>query len=375
MYVYWADDNHKTKGSFQAFKKEDVPEGFVQVNQLIDQEPEAFEEMRSLLVFEEEMNTDSVDIWKEFESIFARINLFINYYPVYEDYVVSGLQLLVEDNIQHAELRGPFLDVFYDLDNVRGTMGIKALVNSYDRISKRIKNIDPAFTFKVIHCSLRFKDRSTIWNEMETVYSYCKEYPELVKGFDMVAEEDAGYSTLYHAREFLRLDSLENENGIDLPLYLHNGESNWPSVSNLYDAVLLDTKRIGHGFNLFRFPALLELVKQRDVSMEINPLSNQILGYIRDLRNHPASTYLRRGINCTINSDDPLIFDYHGLSYDYWSVFLAWDLDLASLKKLSCNSIEYSVLSEEEKLVAMEIWEERWEAFVREALEEGLLNE
>lgn len=373
MYVYWSDDNQKVKGAFQAFKKEDVPEGFVQVKELVNRRPESYQEMRSLLVFEEEMNADSVDIWKEFELIFARINMFINYAPIYEDYLVHGLQLLAEDNIQHAELRGPFLDVFYDLDNERGTLGIKAHAETYDRISERIKAIDPAFTFKVIHCSLRFKDRPAIWNEMEKVYAYRKQYPELVKGFDMVAEEDAGYSTLYHAKEYLRLDSLEKKHGVDLPLYLHDGESNWPSESNLYDAVLLDTKRIGHGFNLFRFPALLDLVKQRDIPMEINPLSNQILGYIRDLRNHPASTYLRRGINCTINSDDPLIFDYHGLSYDFWSVFLAWELDLASLKKLTRNSIEYSVLDEDEKVEALRVWEKRWEGFIADVVKENLL--
>ena len=90
--------------------------------------------------------------------------------------------------------------------------------------------------------------------------------------------------------------------------------------------------------------------------------------YIRDLRNHPASTYLRRGINCTISSDDPLIFDYHGLSYDYWSIFLAWELDLAALKKLSLNGITYSSLTEKEKVQALKIWEKRWNAFVENAL-------
>ncbi len=369
MYVYWSDDNRNVKGAFQAFKKEDAPQGFVQVHQLINEQPETYQEMRSLLVFEEEMNADSVDIWKEFELIFARIDMFINYAPIYEDYLVHGLQLLAEDNIQHAELRGPFLDVFYDLDNKPGSLGIEAHAETYERIYKRITSIDPDFTFKIIHCSLRFEDRTTIWNEMEKVYAYRQQYPELIKGFDMVAEEDAGYSTLYHAKEYLRLDSLERQYDVDLPLYLHDGESNWPSESNLYDALLLDTKRIGHGFNLFRFPALVELVKQRDVPMEINPLSNQILGYIRDLRNHPASTYLRRGINCTINSDDPLIFDYHGLSYDFWSVFLAWELDLASLKKLARNSIEYSVLEEDEKVEALRVWEERWGDFIEEVVE------
>jgi len=376
MYIYWDDKSNQNiiKGSLCAFRKSDIPEGYRQVSQLLSEDPTAYDEIRSLLVFEEEMDMDSVDIWQEFQSVFGRINDFVHYQPVYEDYIVHGLQIFIDDNIQHVELRGPFLDIAYDLDHPRGTMGIETFANSLENIRKRIQNIDPGFSLKFIHCSLRFNDRPTIWNEMQTVYKHRLLYPEMLKGFDLVAEEDAGHSTLFHAYEFLRLDSLEKSHGVTLPLYLHDGESNWASVSNLYDAVLLDTKRIGHGYNLFRFPSLVDRVRQKDICMEVNPLSNQILGYIRDLRNHPASTYLRRGINCTINSDDPLIFDYHGLSYDFWSVFLAWELDLAALKKLTQNSIVYSVLSAEEKQKALSIWNERWNEFVDSMLESDILH-
>lgn len=41
------------------------------------------------------------------------------------------------------------------------------------------------------------------------------------------------------------------------------GESVDRNNSNLYDAILLGTKRIGHGFNLALHPHLQELVKQQ----------------------------------------------------------------------------------------------------------------
>jgi hypothetical protein len=100
-----------------------------------------------------------------------------------------------------------------------------------------------------------------------------------------------------------------------LPLYLHAGESDWPSdstyvediqspVDNLYDAILLGTRRIGHGnicihycftvdacahfaiaipchvigIALFKKPGLLELAKKFDVAVEICPISHQMLG-------------------------------------------------------------------------------------------------
>lgn len=34
--------------------------------------------------------------------------------------------------------------------------------------------------------------------------------------------------------------------------------------------------RIGHGYALAKHPTLLQLVKERDIAIEINPLSNQV---------------------------------------------------------------------------------------------------
>ncbi len=69
-----------------------------------------------------------------------------------------------------------------------------------------------------------------------------------------------------------------------------------------------------------------------------------------------------------ISSDDPLIFDYKGLSYDFWSVYMAWELDLAALKKLCKNSLDYGALSSAEKAHALAGWEDKWMAFVEKAL-------
>jgi len=319
-----------------------------------------------LLTFDESIDRDSVDIWQEFEYVFQRINGFLSYKKVAVDYLVHGAEILIADNIQHAEFRTFFTSRFYDLEGNKNTEA--EYLEILETVEKRVQQIDPDFTFILLQQSLRFFDKARIGQEVVAAHDYLSKYPKWVRGFDLVAEEDNGHTTLFHAQQFLKIDSLKKATGIDLPLYLHDGESNWASTANLYDALLLGTKRIGHGFNLFRFPTLIELVKEKDVCIEVNPLSNQILGYIRDLRMHPASTYLRRGVNCVISSDDPLIFDYEGLSYDFWSVFLAWELDLASLKKLTRNSIEYAALTEVEKATAMKVWERRWDVFVAEAL-------
>lgn len=369
MHVFWEATNDKyAKGQLHAYAKGKAPKGFRPAYQIAQENDQFSTELIDLLTFDESMDRDSVDIWKEFEYVFQRINGFLTYEKVAIDYLVHGAEILIADNIQHAEFRTFFTSRFYDLEGNKNTEA--EYLEILAEVERRTQAIDPDFTFILIQQGLRFFDQSIIEKEVLTAHEYRTKYPKWVRGFDLVAEEDNGHTTLFHAEQFLLLDSLKKATGVELPLYLHDGESNWASTDNLYDAILLGTKRIGHGFNLFRFPNLIELVKEKDVCVEVSPLSNQILGYIRDLRMHPASTYLRRGVNCVISSDDPLIFDYEGLSYDFWSVFLAWELDLGSLKKLTQNSIEYSALTDAEKATAMAIWEKRWNKFVEAALTE-----
>ena len=69
-------------------------------------------------------------------------------------------------------------------------------------------------------------------------------------GFDLVGHED-GYNSLVHYIEpLLYFRRRVREEDLDLPLILHAGETlgdGSDADNNLYDAILLGTKRIGHG--------------------------------------------------------------------------------------------------------------------------------
>ena len=97
----------------------------------------------------------------------------------------------------------------------------------------------------------------------------------------------------------------------------------------------------------------MEEVKQHNILVEVNPLSNQILGYVADMRNHPARIFLRNGIQCSVNSDDPGVFGYQGLTYDFFMIYMAWELNLKAIKKLVFNSIRYAALEKELKEEAL----------------------
>lgn len=146
-----------------------------------------------------------------------------------------------------------------------------------------------------------------------------------------------------------------------------HGKTDW----NLMDAILLNTKRIGHGFALFKHPHLWQTVKKRDIAIEISPISNQVLGLIWDLRNHPAAFYMSEDLPVVITADDPGSWNAKGLSYDFYYAFMAFapvDADLRVLKQLALNSIKYSVLTSEERRRINHVFKRRWDIFIENVI-------
>jgi hypothetical protein len=69
-------------------------------------------------------------------------------------------------------------------------------------------------------------------------------------GFDLVGNENALKPLIYYAEALLRFRERQQEEGVDIPFIFHAGETLGDGTEadmNLYDAILLGTKRIGHG--------------------------------------------------------------------------------------------------------------------------------
>ena len=145
---------------------------------------------------------------------------------------------------------------------------------------------------------------------------------------------------------------------------MHAGETHSTHVYNCHDSVLMNAKRIGHGFQLALFPNLIDEFKKRDICIEACPLSNMVLGYTRDLRTHPLRYLIAQGVQISISPDDPTFFDYEAVAHDYIYATLAWELDLRDLKKLSRNGITYSSINEDRKKDFDKVFDDKWNAWV-----------
>ena len=113
----------------------------------------------------------------------------------------------------------------------------------------------------------------------------------------------------------------------------------------------------------------MEIVKTQNIAIEVNPISNQVLGLVGDLRNHPASVFFAQNYPVVVSSDDPGLWGAKSLSYDFYETFMgiiSRSSDLRALKKLAMNSIVYSVMNDEEKLRSFEIFEKQWKQFLQD---------
>lgn len=365
-YVFWNDTSKiYLKGEIHFFAPGKAPTGFISAVELNKSQQNFKAELFDLLAFDNKMMADSVDIWKEFEYRFRRIDGFNSYQPLAVDFYTSLFDSLAADGVQHVELRTHLSDNLYDFAHPNGYFNGDSVVSYIRQAVARIKaRRDADFSCTLIYTNVRFQPVATIKSDLVRAFDLRKKYPDLIKAYDLVAYEDAGNSTRFYLDAWLGVDSLTKVFGIDLPFCFHDGESDWQHLTNVYDAVLLKTKRLGHGFNMSFFPSVEAEIIRSKTCVEVSPLSNQILGYITDLRMHPAHTWIKRGVQISINPDDPSIFRYSGVTPDYWAIFLAWELDLRSLKQLALNSINYSLLEKSEKEVALQAWNKKWRSFI-----------
>lgn len=168
-----------------------------------------------------------------------------------------------------------------------------------------------------------------------------------IRGRDrgVVALDLAGDEANFPGELFVRHFQEAREAG--LHTIAHAGEA--AGAASVRQAVLeLGAERIGHGVRAVEDPAVLDLLAGRRVPLEVCPTSNLQTSTVPDYRSHPLPALLRRGIACTLNTDDPSISGID-LAHEYRVAADELGLSPAEIRRLQETAVEAAFLSPAER--------------------------
>jgi adenosine deaminase len=103
----------------------------------------------------------------------------------------------------------------------------------------------------------------------------------------------------------------------------------------------LGASRIAHGIRAIEDPGTVDLLRYRQISLDVCLTSNHALGVVPTLSGHPLRALLDAGVACTLGADDPLLFGT-GLLGEYETARTALGLTDEQLAAIAHTSITTS---------------------------------
>jgi adenosine deaminase CECR1 len=319
-------------------------------------------------------------IWAVFGRVFPIVISIMSYEPIFRRGFRRALSQLATDGIQYAEFRMGGWNLF---QKERHDTSLADPFYIYRVLEEEInlfiasaegKNF---YGVRIIYTAKRSYPMERIMDRMEMCIRLKRLFPTLICGFDLVGQEDQGRSlvelmpTLLWFRKRCRDQGLE-----EIPLFLHAGEclgDGDTTDQNVLDAILLGSRRIGHGFSVYKHPLLIDMIKKRQILIECCPISNQVLGLTSSIKLHPLPALLSRGVPVALCNDDPALFGCgggrgegkNGLTHDFFVTLQALEnLGLAGLGNMAKNSVRWSCYEDQS--------DEQWQADIRDGGGNGL---
>lgn len=135
----------------------------------------------------------------------------------------------------------------------------------------------------------------------------------------IVAMDLAGNEAEFKSEPFYGIFKEARQAGLHITI--HAGE--WGPAANVREAIEeLGAERIGHGVRVLEDDKVTSLARERGTPFEVCVTSNHQSGVVPSPESHPFGRMLERGLNVTVNTDDPsvsritLSHEYHVVCYD-----------------------------------------------------------
>ncbi|MCD4687306.1 MAG: adenosine deaminase [Anaerolineae bacterium] len=164
---------------------------------------------------------------------------------------------------------------------------------------------------------------------------------------EIVALDLAGQEVGHSARPFRALFLRAQEAGLHTTV--HAGE--WDGPDNVREAIeVLNAERIGHGVRTIEDSGVVQLVRERGITLEVCPTSNVQSGVVKRLKNHPMIDLTYLNARTTINTDDPALSNIT-LTDELALCHLGLGLPLGEVKQCVMNAAFAAFLPDAEREV------------------------
>jgi adenosine deaminase len=121
--------------------------------------------------------------------------------------------------------------------------------------------------------------------------------------------------------------------------------------------------RIGHGVRAVESPAVLKLLADRKIALEVCLTSNVQTQAAPSYAEHPLRQLMAAGVPATLNTDDPLISGIT-LTEEYARAHERCGLPLQALRDLAVQGAEASFLPATERTKLSARIRDEWNAFL-----------
>lgn len=233
-------------------------------------------------------------------------------------------------NVKYIEIRfAPQLHVEKGLSLEKTVSAVLAGMKAGEQASGTIARL-------ILIC-LRNHPIEMNWQVLEQAKAF---FGKGVVGIDLAGDE-AGFPPELHQAVF------EEAHRLGIPITIHAGEA--AGAENIRTSIAsLHACRIGHGVRLEQDPALLQVVREQRIALEMCLSSNIQTKASPSWDAHPIRRYYDQDLTVTVNTDNTTVSNTT-LNTEYERLMHYHDFRIDELQRMNAYAIEASFAEEEIK--------------------------
>jgi len=128
----------------------------------------------------------------------------------------------------------------------------------------------------------------------------------------------------------------------NLGVTIHTAENTDPSYA-VKSIQTFSPQRLGHGINIVHDQNVINLVKEKNIHLEICPSSNYLTHCVESMTKHPIDSLYKQGVSLSVNSDDPQLMNID-LTHEYEILAKNFHYKSEDFLKMNLMGLEHSFL-------------------------------